>query len=71
MKEVIGLIILDKARFANKFCTPFTVVGLAGMFCSCCIRGHRSQLFTSSWPGRILGLAGMVLRLVGRAGFKA
>ena len=28
----------------------------------------RRRLFTSSWPGRILGLAGMVLRLVGWAG---
>ena len=29
---------------------------------------ERSRLFTSSWPGRILGLARTVLRLVGRAG---
>ena len=68
MKEVIRLLILDKARYANEFCTLFTVVGLAGMFGSCCIHGHRSRLFTSSWPGRILGLAGTVLKLVGRAG---
>jgi len=59
---------LDKARFANEFRTSFTVVGLSGMFVSCCIRGHRSRLFTSSGPGRILGLTGTVLRLVGRAG---
>jgi len=71
VKEVIRLLILDTARFANEFCTSFTVVCLAGIFGSCCIRGHRSRLFTSSWPGRILGLAGTVLRLVGRAGFKA
>jgi len=32
------------------------------------ICGHRQRLFTSSWPGRILGLAGVVLRLVGWAG---
>jgi len=62
---------LDKARFANEFCTSFTVVGLAGMFGLCCIRGHRSRIFTSSWPGQISGLDGAVLRLVGRAGFKA
>ena len=68
MKEVIQLLILDKARFANEFCTSFTVVGLAGMFGSCCIHCYHSRLFTSSWPGRILGLAGTVLRLVGRAG---
>ena len=68
VKEVIRLLILDKARFANKFCTSFTVIGLAGMFGSCCIHGDRSRLFTSSWPGRILGLAGTVLRLVGQAG---
>ena len=65
MKEVIRLLILDKARYANEFCTLFTVVG---MFGSCCIHGHRSRLFISSWPGRILGLAGTVLKLVGRAG---
>ena len=28
----------------------------------------RRRLFTSSWPGQILGLAGTVLRLVGRVG---
>jgi len=58
---------LDKAKFANEFCTSFTVVDLAGMFGSCCIRGHRSRFFTSSWPGRILGLA-VTVGLVGRAG---
>jgi len=34
VKEVIRLFILDKARFANEFCTSFTAVGLAGMFSS-------------------------------------
>jgi len=54
VKEVIRLLIFNKTRFANEFCTSFTVVGLAGMFGLCCIRGHRRWLFTSSWPGRRL-----------------
>ena len=31
------------------------------------IWGHHSRLFTSSWPGWVLDLAGTVFRLVGRA----
>jgi len=51
MKEVIRLVILDKAIFVNEFCNSFTVVGVAGMFGSCCIRGHPIAGF-SHLPGR-------------------
>jgi len=41
MNEVTDYLFSIRLRFANKFCTSYTLVGLAGLFGACSGQRHR------------------------------